>query len=111
MTPQLLETVTTRANPQIDPALHVWGWEITAYLFLGGIVAGIFVLAAALELVRVDEVEPDLQADLVAVRDGVIFGGGEDVLFGHNSNHYSPVDRLAARAYSTSNLFQGFKRL
>lgn len=50
MTPQLLETVTTRANPQIDPSLHVWGWEITAYLFLGGIVAGIFVLTAALEL-------------------------------------------------------------
>jgi protein NrfD len=51
MTPQLLETVTTRANAQIDPSLHVWGWEITVYLFFGGIVAGIFVLAAALELV------------------------------------------------------------
>jgi formate-dependent nitrite reductase membrane component NrfD len=51
MTPQLLEAVTTRANAQIDPSLHVWGWEITVYLFLGGIVAGIFVLSAALELV------------------------------------------------------------
>jgi len=50
MTPQLLETVTTRANAQIDPSLHVWGFEITIYLFLGGIVAGIFVLTAALEL-------------------------------------------------------------
>ena len=50
MTPQLFETVTTRANAQIDPSLHVWGFEITIYLFLGGIVAGIFVLAAALEL-------------------------------------------------------------
>ncbi|HQR44859.1 MAG TPA: polysulfide reductase NrfD [Thermoanaerobaculia bacterium] len=50
MTPTLLETVTTRANPGIDPALHVWGWEITAYLFLGGIVAGIFVLVAGLAL-------------------------------------------------------------
>ena len=50
MTPQLLETVTTRANAQIDPSLHVWGWEITVYLFLGGIVAGILVLTAALEL-------------------------------------------------------------
>jgi protein NrfD len=50
MTPQLLETVTTRANAQIDPSLHVWGWEITVYLFLGGIVAGIFILSAALEL-------------------------------------------------------------
>ncbi len=51
MTPSILETVTTRSNPQIDPSLHVWGWEITIYLFLGGIVAGIFVLTAALELV------------------------------------------------------------
>jgi protein NrfD len=54
MTPQLLETVTTRANAQIDPSLHVWGWEITVYLFLGGIVAGMFVLTAALELVSGD---------------------------------------------------------
>ncbi len=55
MTPpltQLLETVTTRANPGIDPSLHVWGWEITLYLFLGGVVAGILVLSAALELAR-----------------------------------------------------------
>ena len=50
MTPTLLETVTTRANPQIDPSLHVWGWEITLYLFLGGVVAGVFLLTAALEL-------------------------------------------------------------
>jgi formate-dependent nitrite reductase membrane component NrfD len=50
MTPQLLEAVTTRANAQIDPSLHVWGWEITVYLFFGGIVAGILVLTAALEL-------------------------------------------------------------
>jgi formate-dependent nitrite reductase membrane component NrfD len=50
MTPQLLETVTTRGNPQIDPSLHVWGWQIVLYLFLGGLVAGIFILTAALEL-------------------------------------------------------------
>ena len=50
MTSQLLETVTTRANPQIDPSLHVWGWQIVLYLFLGGLVAGIFILTAALEL-------------------------------------------------------------
>ncbi len=50
MTQQLVETVTTRANPLIDPSLHIWGWEIAVYLFLGGVVAGIFVLVAALEL-------------------------------------------------------------
>jgi formate-dependent nitrite reductase membrane component NrfD len=47
---QLLEATTTRANPGIDPSLHAWGWEIVVYLFLGGLVAGIFVLAASLEL-------------------------------------------------------------
>ncbi len=48
----LVESVTTRANPQIDPSLHTWGWEIVIYLFLGGIVAGILALTASLELVR-----------------------------------------------------------
>lgn len=47
---ELLEATTTRSNPGIDPSLHVWGWEIVVYLFLGGLVAGIFVLSAALEL-------------------------------------------------------------
>lgn len=47
---ELIEATTTRTNPGIDPSLHVWGWEIVVYLFLGGLVAGIFVLAAALEL-------------------------------------------------------------
>lgn len=47
---ELIEATTTRTNPGIDPSLHIWGWEIVVYLFLGGLVAGIFVLAAALEL-------------------------------------------------------------
>ncbi len=38
------EIVTTRANPMVDPALHVWGFEIPLYLFLGGWVAGMMVL-------------------------------------------------------------------
>ncbi|MDL1951846.1 hypothetical protein FBQ97_18840, partial [Acidobacteria bacterium ACD] len=46
----LVETVTTRANRGIDPVLHAWGWEIVVYLFLGGVVAGILVWTAALEL-------------------------------------------------------------
>ncbi len=45
-----IETVTTHANHAVVPVLHVWGWEIVVYLFLGGLVAGLFVLASALEL-------------------------------------------------------------
>lgn len=52
MNPQSVESITTRANPQIDPSLHVWGWEIVIYLFLGGMVAGILILAASLERSR-----------------------------------------------------------
>jgi formate-dependent nitrite reductase membrane component NrfD len=29
----------------VDPALHVWGWEIPVYLFLGGLVAGMMVIS------------------------------------------------------------------
>jgi formate-dependent nitrite reductase membrane component NrfD len=41
----MLEITTTRHNPLIDPRLHVWSWEIPVYLFLGGLVAGMMVLA------------------------------------------------------------------
>ena len=39
------ELVNTRHNLQIDPHLHIWGWEIGVYLFLGGIVAGMMIIS------------------------------------------------------------------
>lgn len=53
-TNQLVEAVTTRHNHGIDPTLHIWGWEIPVYLFLGGLAAGLLVLPAVLEMVRRD---------------------------------------------------------
>ena len=41
----MLELSTTRHNPLIDPHLAVWSWEIPVYLFLGGLVAGMMILA------------------------------------------------------------------
>ena len=41
----MLELTTTRHNPLIDPHLAVWSWEIPVYLFLGGLVAGMMILA------------------------------------------------------------------
>jgi protein NrfD len=38
------EITTTRLNEMIDPLLHVWGWEIPIYLFLGGMVAGMMII-------------------------------------------------------------------
>lgn len=52
MNATLVETLSNRANPGIDPALHFWGWEIPGYLFVGGLVAGLMILLAALELSR-----------------------------------------------------------
>ena len=53
----MLELATTRHNPLIDPNLAVWSWEIPVYLFLGGLVAGMMVLAGAamLKLARGDD--------------------------------------------------------
>ena len=50
----MLETTTTRLNPLIDPHLHAWGWEIPVYLFFGGMIAGMMILAgvAMLRLAR-----------------------------------------------------------
>lgn len=36
-----------RHSALLDPAMHVWGWEIAVYLFLGGLAAGVMVLAGA----------------------------------------------------------------
>jgi formate-dependent nitrite reductase membrane component NrfD len=55
----LLEITTTRHNPFIDPQLHVWGWEIPVYLFFGGMIAGMMILAglAMLRLARGEDPE------------------------------------------------------
>jgi len=39
------EITSTRNNLMIDPTLHVWGWEIPVYLFLGGMVAGMMIIS------------------------------------------------------------------
>ncbi|MBN1339677.1 MAG: polysulfide reductase NrfD [Bacteroidales bacterium] len=38
--------VSGRANPLVDPELHIWHWPIPLYLFLGGMAAGILFFAA-----------------------------------------------------------------
>lgn len=45
MSPALTELVSTAHSPATDPHLHVWGWEIPVYLFLGGFTAGIMILS------------------------------------------------------------------
>ncbi|MCA9609103.1 MAG: polysulfide reductase NrfD [Myxococcales bacterium] len=78
MDPETIEVISTRHNANIDPHLALWGWEIPAYLFLGGLVAGIMVLAAVLELSRKEKGEtraaellPFLAASLISL--GMLF--------------------------------------
>ncbi|HEY0593866.1 MAG TPA: NrfD/PsrC family molybdoenzyme membrane anchor subunit [Thermoanaerobaculia bacterium] len=42
----MVETEILRNSHLIDPQMHIWGWEIAAYLFLGGITAGLMTLSA-----------------------------------------------------------------
>lgn len=44
-----IEFTTTRINPGIDPSLSFWGWQIPVYLFLAGLVAGMMIVASAIE--------------------------------------------------------------
>ena len=41
----MTDLVLTRHNELIDPLVRVWGWEIPVYLFLGGWVAGMMIIA------------------------------------------------------------------
>jgi formate-dependent nitrite reductase membrane component NrfD len=50
--------VTARDNAHIDPVMDIWGWEISVYLFLGGLTAGIMFFAALMLLLKKDEEAP-----------------------------------------------------
>src|SRR5512145_3420010 len=53
----MLELSPPRHTPLVDPQLSVWSWEIPVYLFLGGMVAGMMILAGAamLRIARGDD--------------------------------------------------------
>jgi protein NrfD len=78
----MLDITTTRHNPLVDPVLAVWSWEIPVYLFLGGIVAGLMVLAGfnLLRLARGDDPRRffSLQAPILAL---VLLSAGMGALF------------------------------
>jgi protein NrfD len=46
----MLEITTTRSNPHVDPILSVWEWQIPLYLFVGGMIAGMMILAGINQL-------------------------------------------------------------
>jgi len=50
--------VSGRMNPGVDPVLHIWGWEIPTYLFLGGLAAGLLFFAGLFYLMGKEEKFP-----------------------------------------------------
>ena len=48
----MIELDIARHSRLIDPQLHVWGWEIPVYLFLGGMAAGLMIVTSLLALRR-----------------------------------------------------------
>jgi formate-dependent nitrite reductase membrane component NrfD len=66
-----------RHSRLVDPQLHVWGWEIPVYLFLGGLAAGAMILTALLasrpERSRVARWLPFAAPILVSIGMGALF--------------------------------------
>jgi len=66
----MTEYTLYRHNAGIDPSMHVWGWEIPVYLFLGGLVAGLMIIAG----VRLLIMRPNARQALVCCTVGPLAG-------------------------------------
>lgn len=64
------EITVSRHNPLVDPTLHVWQWQIPVYLFLGGLVAGLMIIAG----VRLIAIRPKQREALVCCTIGPLAG-------------------------------------
>jgi protein NrfD len=53
----MIEVNTTKLNPNVIPHLHVWGWEVPIYLFLGGLSAGLLIIASINLLTKKDALD------------------------------------------------------
>jgi protein NrfD len=71
------ELDVARHSRFVDPQLHVWGWEIPVYLFLGGMAAGVMILTALMSArggrSRVARWLPFVAPVLVSVGMGALF--------------------------------------
>jgi formate-dependent nitrite reductase membrane component NrfD len=75
-----IEITSGRMNPQIDPYLSVWGWEIPLYLFIGGLVAGILFFST-LFYIRGKEEEYSTAVKRVSMLAGPLLAFGLGALF------------------------------
>ncbi len=72
--------VTARFNPKIDPSLSIWTWEISVYLFLGGLTAGMMCFAAWALLAGKDKTLPFVH-DRFALWAPIVLSLGMTTLF------------------------------
>ncbi len=66
----MIELTVSRHNPLVDPYLHVWEWQIPVYLFLGGLVAGLMIIAG----IRLLAFRPQKREALVCCTIGPLIG-------------------------------------
>ena len=66
----MIDTTIYRHNPGLDPSMHIWGWEIPVYLFLGGLVAGLMIIAG----VRLVAMRPNERHPMVCCTIGPLIG-------------------------------------
>jgi len=72
--------VTARSNALIDPSLHIWTWEVAMYLFMGGLTAGIMIIAALMTVRDKDQVAP-YAATRLALLAPIVLSLGMTTLF------------------------------
>ena len=92
----LTELTISRHNPLVDPTLHVWEWQIPIYLFLGGMVAGLMIIAG----VRLIAMRPRQREALVCCTIGPLVG-----LACSKPGHVRAVSRSLAQALCLAPLY------
>ena len=92
MNPAFSEFVTTAHSPATDPHLHVWGWEIPVYLFLGGFTAAIMVLSGWAPVAR--PAQPPLAPDVRPRLERPVHAGPRHDL----ARHAGPLPRPRSQA-------------
>ncbi|HFD80417.1 MAG TPA: polysulfide reductase [Gammaproteobacteria bacterium] len=72
--------VSARSNPHVDPLVSVWGWEISVYLFMGGLTAGVMFFSALMLLLN-KEKEAPFAVNGLALLGPVVLSLGMTTLF------------------------------
>jgi len=72
--------ITARHNPKVDPMLGIWTWEISVYLFLGGLTAGIIIFVALMNLLEKND-SHSFSANRLALWAPIVLSVGMTTLF------------------------------